>query len=318
MEQSIINFNKQFEYEPIIRNSEKLKDKYEHFILCGMGGSHLAAGIIKAHKPGVELYVHRDYELPPYSDDFLEKSLLIASSHSGNTEEVLSFLRSALEKGLDVVIVTTGGKLFDIAVSEQLPHIVIPNDNVQPRLALGFFALAIAKIMNDEILISQIKDTGSKLNPESLREEGVSLANSISEKIPVIYASNKNLAVAYNWKIKFNETTKTPAFYNLFPELNHNEMQGYQDEVYNQNFHFIFLNDTEDNDRIQKRMKVLSELLEGKGYDVTNLELSGINTIDKIFTSLLIADWTAFELSKIKGTDPQSVPFIEDFKNKLN
>lgn len=318
MEQSIKDFSNQFSYEPVIRNSEKLKEKYEHFILCGMGGSHLSAGIIKAHKPGVELYVHRDYGLPPYSDEFLKKSLLIASSHSGNTEEVLSFLRFALEKGLDAVIVTTGGKLFDIAVSEQLPHVVIPNDGVQPRLALGFFALAIAKIMNDEELVSEIKNTGLNLNSESLREEGVSLANSIGSKMPVIYASNKNLTISYNWKIKFNETAKIPAFYNLFPELNHNEMQGYQDEIYNQNFHFIFLNDSEDNERIQKRMSVLSDLLEGKGYEVTNLELEGDNILAKVFRSLLIADWTALELAKIKGTDPQSVPFIEDFKNKLN
>lgn len=318
MEESIINFNKQFEYEPVIRNAEKLRGDYEHYVLCGMGGSHLAAGIIKSHKPGIELYVHRDYDLPPYSDDFLKKSLLIASSHSGNTEEVLSFLRLALEKRLDVIIVTTGGKLFDIAVSEQLPHIVIPNEGVQPRLALGYSSIAIAQIIGGEDFVSEIKNTGIKLNSEVLRQEGVSLANSIGSKIPVIYASNKNLAVAYNWKIKFNETAKTPAFYNLFPELNHNEMQGFQDENYNQNFHFIFLNDSIDHERIQKRMSVLSEQLEKKGYEVTNLELSGANVLDRIFNSLLIADWTALELAKIKGTDPQSVPFIEDFKNRLN
>jgi glucose/mannose-6-phosphate isomerase len=318
MEDSIKNFNKQFDYTAVIRNGEKLKDNYSHYILCGMGGSHLAAGIIKTHKPGVELYVHKDYGLPPYSDEFLKESLLIASSHSGNTEEVLSFLRSALEKNLDVVVVTTGGKLFDIAVSEQLPHVVIPNEDVQPRLALGFSALAIAKILNDETLISDLKNFGKELNPESLKEEGISIAKSISSKIPVIYASNKNLALVYNWKIKFNETAKTPAFYNIFPELNHNEMQGFQDEVYNQNFHFIFLNDANDNERIQKRMSVLGNLLEEKGYEVTNLELSGRNAIEKTFSNLLIADWTAFELAKIKGTDPQSVPFIEDFKNRLN
>ena len=98
MEQSITNFNKQFEYNPVIRNTEKLKDKYKHFVLCGMGGSHLSAGIIKMLKPGIELYVHRDYDLPPYSEEFFSKSLLIASSHSGNTEEVLSFLRAGMER----------------------------------------------------------------------------------------------------------------------------------------------------------------------------------------------------------------------------
>lgn len=318
MEQSILNFNKQFEYEPVIRNSEKLKESYKHYVLCGMGGSHLAAGIIKAHKPGIELYVHRDYELPPFSEEFLKESLLIASSHSGNTEEVLSFLKAAMEKGLDVVVVTTGGKLFDIAVSEQLPHVVMPNDGVQPRLATGFSALAIAKVLKDEELISDIKNTGQKINPESLKLEGESIANSIGSKVPVIYASNKNLATVYNWKIKFNETAKTPAFYNIFPELNHNEMQGLQEESYSQQFHFIFLNDESDNEHIQKRMSVLSDLLKEKNYEVTNLELSGSNVLEKIFTSLLIADWAALSLAKTKGTDPQSVPFVEDFKKRLN
>ncbi|MFA7193828.1 MAG: bifunctional phosphoglucose/phosphomannose isomerase [Candidatus Paceibacterota bacterium] len=318
MEDSIINFNKQFDYEPVIRNAEKLKENYEHFVLCGMGGSHLAAGIVKMQKPGVELYVHKDYDLPPYSDDFLKKSLLIASSHSGNTEEVLSFLRFALEKGYDTAVITTGGKLFEIAVAQQLPHIVMPNDGLQPRLAIGFSTLALLKIMKEEDLISTLKNVGRNIDSSKLKSEGDSLANSIGDKVPVIYASNQNLPIAYNWKIKFNETGKIPAFYNLFPELNHNEMQGFDDEKYSDKFHFIFLHDTNDNPRIEQRMKVLSTLFEEKGFVVTNLELSGQTAFEKVFSSLLIADWTALELAKIKGTDPQSVPLIEDFKKRLN
>lgn len=318
MEQSITNFNKQFEYEPLIRNHEKLKDKYEHYVLCGMGGSHLSAGIIKMHKPGIELYVHRDYELPPYSEEFFSKSLLIASSHSGNTEEVLSFLRAGMEKGYDVAIITTGGKLFDIAVAQQLPHIVIPDEGIQPRTAIGYSTLALLKILGEETLLEIFKESGTGLESTVLQQEGISLASSIGEKVPVIYASNKNLSVAYNWKIKFNETGKTPAFYNLFPELNHNEMQGFEDAQNANKFHFIFLHDSEDNPRIESRMKVLSGLLEEKGFTVTNLELAGKNNFEKIFTSLLIADWTALEIAKTKGTDPQSVPFIEEFKKKLD
>lgn len=318
MEDTIINFNKQFDYEPVIRNAEKLKENYEHFVLCGMGGSHLAAGIVKMQKPGVELYVHRDYDLPPYSDDFLKKSLLIASSHSGNTEEVLSFLRTAIEKGYDVAVITTGGKLFEIAVAQQLPHIVMPNDGLQPRLAIGFSTLSLLKIMKEEDLISTLKNVGQNIDSNKLKSEGDSLANSIGDKVPVVYASNQNLPIAYNWKIKFNETGKTPAFYNLFPELNHNEMQGFADENNSDKFHFVFLHDANDNPRIEQRMKVLSTLFEEKGFVVTNLELSGQTSFEKVFTSLLIADWAALEIAKIKGTDPQSVPLIEDFKKRLN
>ncbi len=318
MEQSIINFNKQFEYDPIIRNEEKLKADYKHFVLCGMGGSHLAAGIIKVLKPGIELYVHRDYDLPPYDDEFLQESLLIASSHSGNTEEVLDFLKIAMEKNLDVLILTTGGKLFDIAVDNQLPHVLIPDDDIEPRLAIGFSTIALAKILREDQLLNQLKETGSKIDPAGFMEEGKNLAKEIGSKIPVIYTSNSNLTIAYNWKIKFNETAKTPAFYNLFPELNHNEMQGFAGSPESSDkFHFIVLHDAVDSPRIERRMQVTSQILEEKGYVVTNLYLSGENNIEKLFSSLLIADWTALEIAKIKGTDPQSVPDIENFKVKL-
>lgn len=318
MEEAIKNFNKQFEYEPVIRNAEKLRDKYEHFILCGMGGSHLAAGIIKMQKPGIELYVHRDYDLPPYDDDFFKKSLLIASSHSGNTEEVLSFLRAGIEKGYDVAVITTAGKLFDISIAQQLPHIVIPDGGLEPRSALGFSCLALAKMIGDNDLFKNLKEVGSNLNPQNFKSEGESLANTIGKSIPVIYSSNQNLAVVYNWKIKFNETAKTPAFYNLFPELNHNEMQGYDSEDNSSKFHFIFLHDKTDHERIEKRMVVTSRIFEEKGFSVTNLELSGINALEKAFTSLLIADWTALEIAKMNSKNPQSVPMIEDFKDRLN
>ncbi len=318
MEEAIKNFHKQFEYEPIIRNSEKLKEKYDHFILCGMGGSHLAAGIIKMQIPGIELYVHKDYDLPPYDDDFFKKSLLIASSHSGNTEEVLSFLRAGIEKGYDVAVITTSGKLFEIAVSQQLPHIVIPDGGLEPRSALGFSSLALAKILRNDELLKQLKEAGKSIKPDILKEEGRSLANVISNKTPIIYSSNQNLAIVYNWKIKFNETGKIASFYNLFPELNHNEMQGFDDEENSSKFHFIFLHDKTDHERIEKRMVVTSKIFEEKGFSVSNLELVGQNTLEKIFNSLLIADWTALEIAKSNAKNPQSVLMIEDFKQRLN
>lgn len=318
MEQSIINFNKQFEYDPIIRDVEKLKSNYKHYIICGMGGSHLAAGILKMARPGIELYVHRDYNLPPFDEEFLKNSLLIASSHSGNTEEVISFLKLALLKGYDTAIITTGGQLFELAVSEQIPHIIIPDEDIEPRLALGYSALALAEILGEKDLVKELSSLTKKINPKELKKEADSISNSIDLKIPVIYASNKNLQIAYNWKIKFNETAKTPAFYNIFPELNHNEMQSFDDESNNDKFHFIFIHDADDFERVEKRMTITSEMLEQRGYMVTNLELFGSSTLEKIFNNLLIADWVALNIANLKNKNPQAVLMIEDFKNKLN
>lgn len=318
MEESIINFNKQFEYDPIIRDVEKLKNNYKHFIICGMGGSHLAAGILKMALPGIELYVHRDYNLPPFDEEFLKNSLLIASSHSGNTEEVISFLKLALLKGYDTAIITTGGQLFELAVSEQIPHIIIPDEDIEPRLALGYSTLALAEILGEKELVKELNSLAKKIDPKGLKKEADSIAGSINHKIPIIYASNKNLPVVYNWKIKFNETAKTPAFYNIFPELNHNEMQSFDDESNNDKFHFIFIHDSSDFERVEKRMKITSGMLEERGYVVTNLELFGSSVLEKIFNNLLIADWVALNIANLKNKNPQAVLMIEDFKNKLN
>ena len=114
MEEAILNFHKQFNFKPEIINKEKI-DSPKNFILSGMGGSHLASGLLKTFKPGINLYVHKNYGLPPFEDDFLKDSLLIASSYSGNTEETIDFLEEGYSRGYHMAVITTGGKLLDFA-----------------------------------------------------------------------------------------------------------------------------------------------------------------------------------------------------------
>jgi glucose/mannose-6-phosphate isomerase len=116
--------------------------------------------------------------------------------------------------------------------------------------------------------------------------------------VPVIYSSSSNLSIAYNWKIKINETGKTPAFYNIFPELNHNEMNSFDvkdstKELSNK-FYFIILKDVEDDSRILKRMDVLEKLYKDRGLQVQTIELTGKNVLHKIFSSIVFADWVAY------------------------
>lgn len=320
MEQAILNFNKQFLFEPIVVNADKLK-KYKHYILGGMGGSHLAAGILKSYSPGIELYVHRDYGIPQFDEEFMKDSLFIANSYSGNTEEIVDFAEEAYDRGFDVAVIATGGMLIDFAKENNLPYIIIPNDGIQPRSALGYSLVALAALVGENDCLQDAKKLSGALNPESLKNTGEELASVLKGKVPVIYSSLSNLSVSYNWKIKFNETAKVPAFYNVFPELNHNEINGFdlaEDIKYlADNFHFIFISDSEDNPQIIKRMEVTESIYQTKGMPVTRIYLEGNGKLERIFRSLLVADWAAVAIARANGVDPEAVPVVEDLKSRL-
>lgn len=148
-----------------------------------------------------------------------------------------------------------------------------------------------------------------------------SLAAALRGKVPVVYSSARNQAVAYNWKIKMNETGKIPAFYNIFPELNHNEMTGFDvvpaTKTLSSRLHFVFLTDSADHPQVQKRMRVCRKLYEKRGLPVTDAALQGAAPFEKIFNSLLAADWAALHLSKLYGTEAEQVPMVETFKKLI-
>src|SRR3989344_9035331 len=223
MRDAIKNFHTQFEYEPKVANGEKLKS-YQKYVVLGMGGSHLAADLLRLWDPNLDVVVRSDYGLPPLSDSDWEKTLVIASSYSGNTEEPLDGFQQAQEQGLAVAAIAVGGELLRLAKEAKVPYIQLPDTGIQPRSALGFSLKAFFKLLGEETALSELTSLAEILNPELLEKEGHDLARILKDKVPVIYASARNEAIAYNWKIKFNETGKIPAFYNVIPELNHNEM----------------------------------------------------------------------------------------------
>jgi glucose/mannose-6-phosphate isomerase len=320
MYEIIKNFNKQFEYEPQIEGSLSLEG-VKIFIAVGMGGSHLAADILNSYDPSFNILIHKNYGLPNLPEETLKQSLIILNSYSGNTEEVIDSFNLSLEKKLKMVSITYNGKLLELSKQYNIPFIKLPEPKIQPRLALGFHAKALLKILNKEKELKEISELVYILKPEEFEEQGNSLAQKIKEKIPIIYASEKNQALAYIWKIKFNEASKIPAFYNVFPELNHNEMTGFDikeaTKHLSQNFIFLILFDEEDHSKIQKRMKILKNLYEERNLKVEILKLEGQNRFYKIFSSLVLANWTSFYLAKEYGVEPEEVPMIEEFKKLI-
>lgn len=320
MDETIKNIASQFDFKPIIENEAKLKPT-DSFVLCGMGGSHLAAGLLKIYNPYLDIYVHRDYGLPSLSKKRFGKALFIASSYSGNTEEVVDFAENAYAARYNLAVIATGGRLIEFAEKNGLPYIKMPDTGIQPRNALGFSMLSLAKLVGDDDAMIELQELGSKLRPSDFKEQGEILAGELQGKIPIIYSSRANLAIAYNWKIKFNESAKIPAFYNVFPELNHNEMNGFDitggTKELSSRFHFIFLEDADDQPKIMRRMEVLAELYAERGLPVKSISLSGETIFEKIFNSIALADWTALALSKIYNTEPTQVPMVEKFKKLI-
>ncbi|MEK9175407.1 MAG: hypothetical protein AAB795_02315, partial [Patescibacteria group bacterium] len=145
MYESIKNFNKQFKYEPIIENASKLVRK-NRVVVAGMGGSELAAMLMKDNYPETDFILNRNYGLPRLGNDKLKDSLIIASSYSGNTEETIDAFNTAITKGLALAVITTGGKLLELAQQNNVSYIQIPNTGIQPRMAIGYSTLALLKI----------------------------------------------------------------------------------------------------------------------------------------------------------------------------
>jgi glucose/mannose-6-phosphate isomerase len=320
MEKAILDFNMQFDFKPEIKNVSAFRPA-QSFIIAGMGGSHLAADLLSAYDPSLDVYVHRDYGLPALNRARLEKSLLIACSYSGNTEETLDFAAKAIQAKLNLAVVAVGGKLMELAKKNNLPYIALPDTGIQPRAALGFSISALAKFLGDQKMITELAELSKKLSPEKIKDAGEKLAKTLKNHVPIIYSSNRNFPVAYNWKIKLNETGKIPAFCNVLPELNHNEMTGFdvipKTKQLSEKFHFLFLSDENDHPSVKMRMLVCKKLYEKRGLPVTILTLSGSSVFEKIFNSLLLADWTALHTANFYGAESEQVPMVEEFKKLI-
>src|SRR3989344_5376412 len=313
MEETIQLFGSQLSYEPVIENMGNFKLR-SRVILCGMGGSALAAGLIKVFDPLIPLKTYRGYDLASFSDEELQISTVIASSFSGNTEETLSCLDRAIKARASVVAVGASGVLLDRARFLKLPHIVIPGNGLEPRMALGLFTCAVLKILEKKDALAELKEWSRSFDPHNLRKEGEKIAEFLSGYVPVVYSSDKNGPLGYVWKVSFNETSKIPSFCNVFPELNHNEMTSF-DVVPNtvplsKNTAFLFLIDENDDERIKKRMLISKEIYNELGFNVLEIVLPRSYVWDKIFTSTILSYWTALLLARNYGTKPEGVPLV--------
>lgn len=295
--------------------------KFHNLFYVGMGGSALVAEVFNnLYQDKQPLEIIRHYNLPKRAS---KKDLVIAASFSGNTEETLSGFFQAKEEKIPLLAFSHNGKLKKICEKEKISHITLP-ECIQPRYALGyFFGSLLALFYRLKLLPSQEKNLSSlekfltQAAPK-LAKQGHTLADFFFKKIPLIYGAESIKSALKIFKIKINENAKAPAFYNVFPELNHNEMVGLQHLP--SATALLLLENEHSHPRIKKRLKVFSKLTKlknSKQLIIKNIKLPGKTIIEEVFAAILLGDYTSYYLAKKYKVDPVPVVMVEEFKKKL-
>lgn len=268
-------------------------------------------------KKDIEIIINRSYALPHKAKS---DCLNIFASYSGGTEETISALSEAIRLNLPSLGITHGGKISELCKENNLNCVILP-EVIQPRYALNYFiAILISLLIRLKVIDDIADDLKKSLNQlskkmDAFEKKGREIAEAISEKTPVIHTSHKYESLGRIWKIKINENAKTPAFYNVYPELNHNEMVGYT--LPQAKFHIITLIDRKDNPKIIKRMEITSELLKNKGIKTSLVDIDGGSFADILFSGLLLGDWVSYYLALRYNQDPTPVNMVEDLKKLL-
>ncbi len=300
-------------------------------VISGMGGSAIGGDLARslaASEAKVPILVHRDYQLPAFVDG---RTLVIVSSYSGNTEETLTSFEQALGAKSKILAITTGGKLKAAAQQIGIPVFNITY-KAPPRAALGvsllptlcflqrlgFLADKSADVAETvQVLegMSQKLDAGIITSGNPAKQ----LAQRLHGNLPVVYGADVAAEVARRWKTQFNENSKAWAFYEIFPELNHNAVVGYQfpQELLGR-IRVIMLRSAFIHPRIQLRYRITCELLDRVKVGYEFVDGVGKSALSQMLSLVLFGDYVSYYLAILYRIDPSPVKVIDYLKAQLD
>jgi glucose/mannose-6-phosphate isomerase len=305
---------------------------FKNIVVLGMGGSAIGGDLLSDYLVDeftIPIVVIRGYDVPKFVD---EDSLVFAVSYSGNTEETLSALKRCLEAKARVITLTSGGKLAVLVRENNFLVIKVPA-GIQPRAAISYLFFPILKALERLGLIKErggeIEETYNILQ-ELSREYGAKSPseNNLAKKValglyqhlPLVYGSEGLLeAVAMRWKTQINENSKWPCFWNVFPELDHNEIVGYEIENnINRQVKIIYLQDKEGLLRVEQRRKITRKIIEDKVAEFIVCPTKGKGKMARMFSLIFLGDMASYYLAILNQVDPSPVACIENLKKELD
>lgn len=325
---TISRFGTQLRQEIVCQPLFRPTNEILNVVYAGMGGSALAALLVQSW-PMIRLpfEVIRDYALPSYVG---EKTLVIASSYSGNTEEALTVLGEAEFHGAQIAVISSGGKLSQLAKERGYSLATLP-EVIQPRFVVAHNFRALLGILQSAGLFMDdlgeidraadfLDEVAKELAPGEpmARNPAKQLAEKCAGKSVVIYSGHKLAPAAYKWKIGFNENAKQIAWCGQLPEANHNEIVGWLRHPEHKPYVVIDLHSSFEHPRIRARFRVSEELLAETRPTSYLIEAQGSNLLEHVLWASLVGDYVTTYTALLSGEDPAPISIIEDFKQAMN
>jgi glucose/mannose-6-phosphate isomerase len=309
--------------------SAALRDA-DAIVVAGMGGSAIGADLVRglcADQLRVPLMVWRDHDLPAFVGP---RTLIIASSNSGGTEETLSAVERALAVGAPVVGLTTGGRLVERLAEAGQPVLRFDYEG-QPRAAVGYSLLLVLGLLTRlgylpdqdaavQAGVASVREAAARFGPTvpTSANEAKQLAVALQDRVAILYGAGFLAPVARRWKGQWNENAKRWAFYEELPELNHNAIVGYQFPATAADLlHVVLLCSDLLTPRIGLRCAATMELLDRQRIPHTTVETWGDGPLAHLLSAVAYGDWTSYYLALLDGVDPTSIAAIDYLKARL-
>ncbi len=297
---------------------------YNKILIIGMGGSAIGADFARAiveTESCIPIFVLRDYSIPNWVD---EKTFVIASSYSGNTEETLTAYNKCLEIGCNSIAISTGGELSRLASANNIGVIPIPK-GFQPRAAIGY-SLSILLLLfidmglvNKKMLKDSVNVAKNKLGTNYI-DSSKKVAEKIFNTFPVIYSGGGYMEIlSIRLKGQLAENSKILSYYSTFPEHNHNEIEGWNKlEDLTSEFSVLWIKDENDNPYIKKRMDIVKSIINKFSDKQIELNLEGGSKIERVFSMIHYIDWISFYLAIMYKVNPSPVNNIMKLKSLMS
>jgi glucose/mannose-6-phosphate isomerase len=320
-EHSLIHFHNQIEYALSNYTSHGLKARdFNNVVIGGLGGSGIGgrlASLCLFDKASVPVEVYSEYRLPAYVS---EKTLVILSSYSGNTEETLAMFHDARERGASIICIVSGGRLSELAEAHGYRCYKVET-GYQPRMALGF-SFSLQLLILGELfgldMATQLNNIATKLHQESdalqkkAKDMHAFFSTAIDEKF-VVVCDKAFEAAAIRFCQQIQENAKGEAFVNVLPEANHNVIESYYEK---RDSNFILLN-SRLNERTNLRFRFLESVLSEQGNRVFNYDSPDFS-LWSLFEFIHVTDWLSIYASNSKGVNNMEVGIISRLKQYLD
>ena len=303
-------------------------DAPDGLVIAGMGGSAIGGALANAalgDRASRPIGSARGYGLPSWATP---DSTILCVSYSGNTEETLAAFEAAGHLGAERIVATTGGKLGEEARAAGVPVIPLPAA-LQPRAAVAYLlvsALEVAALcgagepmhVEIDVAAAHLERLGREWGPAG-PEDGLAkeLARALHNTIPQIAGCGPTAPVAYRWKTQINENAKRPAFSHELPELDHNEIVGWQGAKELGRFSAVFLDDSDLHPRERQRIELTRALIADQAAATFRVESVGETRLERLLSLVLLGDLVSLYLAVLRGVDPGPVELIDRLKAAL-